>query len=360
MEVKVNDIILCIEKDTIEIKVKDKTWKTTSNMNSHILLGNGRSVLFESAKQIERSIYSTKFGKGILTRYRDLKGVNFAFDTLVWIEAATSHLYFEWIPVNDNGFEIAEIVWPLPFEKENNEYYLPKVNGVKLTSDSKEEMVGMFGGKDASMSFLAQCDTKKNAIMILNETYWDAKYHKDSNGLYIGWVPSLGKMNYRRVLRYIFIEDFEEAKLCNIYKEIQKENGNTLTLQKTEVFQKVNLVENAKSNRIQNAEGLFLDKSCPLTLLAEVKKAYAENRFESVILLEHFVDELEECQSPFHKMSRRECIEARNKVITYLQSKGIQVVLDQYVDYVNANVSFCVKENEEENLQLFEKIYKNN
>ena len=243
MEVKINEITLCVEAEKFTVATKTKKWESDSNFEAAILLNNERSVLFKNARKITQEEYESGSGKGVLTRYRDLKGVNFAFDTLIWIETSTSEVHFEWIPVNDQGFDIKEILWPAPLLHEEPKGYtlIPYMQGVLLKNEDPNAwksvpFEGQLCSAAAYMPWLSQIDEQRNGYIMINETPWDARYvieheeHQVGTKASMRWLPSLGKMGYRRRLRYVFKSDCDYNDMCKIYRQYVKEEGKLITL----------------------------------------------------------------------------------------------------------------------------------
>ena len=85
------------------------------------------------------------------------------------------------------------------------------------------------------MPWFGQVKEKEGYIAIC-ETPWDAGYYAvhPAKGPYthVGayFLPSLGKMDYRRVLRYTFETDCDYNRLCKIYRQYVKETGKLRTL----------------------------------------------------------------------------------------------------------------------------------
>lgn len=242
MEVIVKNTKLIYEQGNYTVIKNGFKWESDNEFKAEIILNNDRSVLFSNAKTIKIELYESGVGKGILTRYRDIKGVNFAFDTLVWIEKSTQNIYFEWIPVNDNGFDIKAIRWPNPFvfNKEDGYSLIPYRQGILLPNKweyhwDKIAFDGQLCSIAACMPFLAQIQNRNGYIMI-NETPWDAKYMVEHEAEICGtklsmcWLTSLGKMKYKRVLRYQFIDDCDHNDICKVYKQYVKEKGLFTTL----------------------------------------------------------------------------------------------------------------------------------
>lgn len=337
MEVRVKNSILRSKEEQFEIEVNGKIWKSHPNYKNTIVLNNGRSILFESAKQIEKSVFETSYGKGILTRYRDIKGVNFAFDTRIWIETSTQEIFFEWIPVNDNGFDIKEILWPSPMCCEGVSY-LPF--------------------KEHTFPWIAQIKENKEAYMMVSETPWDMGCAiLDSSYIQFKLYPSLGKMQYRRILRCVFMEEANIDQICTYYKKCLKEKGvTTLSLTK-EIPSCLTLDftqrKVSKFECIQNAEGSFKENQlCDTLMLAYIKQIISTEK-QKAILFKNF-NRLEECNNPSHRMSKKQCMEERIKVIQYVKAKDIAVYVEEMSEWI---LPYATLYSKEEDLGLLYKMY---
>ncbi|NBK96951.1 MAG: hypothetical protein EOM50_02825 [Erysipelotrichia bacterium] len=237
MQVQVKDTKLLVKNGNYTVEKDGYVWCSDEHFVAQIILNNDRCIAFEQAKDIRSEYYEDGCGKGILTRYRDLKGVNFAFDTLVWIEESTQDIFFEWIIVNDHGFDIKEVKWPNSFAFHQKDGYslIPYMQGILLpnTWDYDYEKLafnGQFCSSAAYMPWFAQIENEHGYIMI-NTTPWDARYvveHSASTHetkLSVRWLPSLAKMAYKRVLRYRFLKDCDHNTMCKVYREYAKETG---------------------------------------------------------------------------------------------------------------------------------------
>ena len=362
MEIRSNNIILNVEKDTFEVKTNNKTWKSDADFQAHIILNNGRKIKFENAKQISVEKISDDLKEGVLTRYRNLKRVNFAFDTMVWIEKATQNVYFEWIVVNDNGFDIKEVVWPAPI-KEEGCIYLPYYQGIELdTTQETKEIKAMFTSLEASMDFVGMIDSNKNGYMIINETPWDSTYTYKDASLQLAWLPSLGKMQYRRTLRYCFMQNTNMEALCAIYKQY-KEETNTCTY--TEAKKAATTIKLPALYTIQDADGSFTKEiMCAKNALLYIKANIDALKEVEYVNVDGFANrEMEECIHPHHKMSRKECMEARSKVFKYLKNKGYKLISEGCADWVLAYVDCIYWEEKREfgnKINLFEEVFNKN
>lgn len=208
---------------------------------------------FEDAKVKERKEVVSGVGKGIQTHYEgfDVNGtiVPYAFDTLVWTEDTTGDVYFEWIPICEEGLTVKRIYWPgeMEFEEKSDNWYtlLNEEQGILIPNTWENELGksmfnGFFGTASAYMPWFAQVKDRKGYIAICL-TPWNAGYKAEhpAGGPYthVGayFDPSLGKMEYRRILRYTFLDDCDYNDICKVYRDYVKEIGHFRSLEEKAV-----------------------------------------------------------------------------------------------------------------------------
>lgn len=212
-----------------------------------IVCKDGREFLFAQAAEIRHSIWKTGVGDGIRSRFAGFPGEDgkdFAFETIIWIENSTGDLFFEWLPLQEGNLAIEAVYWPtaLDFSQDSDRWYslLNIEQGVLLPNNWPHALEKLpFGGQLCScaayMPWFGQVRPGGGYISI-NLTPWDAAYQvrHPENGpetsLSWRWLPSLGKMDYRRCLRYTFRKDCDYNTLCKIYREYARETGLLTTL----------------------------------------------------------------------------------------------------------------------------------
>lgn len=244
-----------ISVDTIELEVKGadfsltidgEHWHSLASSLSRIVFKNEEILYFKDIKNIEHSLYQSGVGKGICTRYTDNR---FAFETLIWIEYATHHIYFEWIPIDENQVDIAQVYFPeaLTFDENKEDHYtLINLRQGQLIPNTWTPAIaplpfnGMFNSAAAYMPWFAQVKKDKGYIAIA-VTDSDAGYwidHPENAGYsHIGMyhLECLGKMRYRRVVRYTFLSSITYNDLCKVYRQYAIETGKLTTLKEKAV-----------------------------------------------------------------------------------------------------------------------------
>ena len=226
---------------------KENVYWQMPQRNNEIKLKNDRFVSFSSATSTKVSEYSNGCGKGIKVQYRDFRGVNFAFDTIVWIEDVSGDFIFEWLVVNEKGYDIKEIAWPSAMQSGKEGYSLiPYMQGVLLPYDYDYDWrdVLPFDGKLCSsaayMPWFAQVEKGKSYLLI-NETPWDAKYNvkhdgKGNDTLQMYMLPSLDKMIYKRIVRVQLYGDVTPTTIAKAYRCLVKDRGNLVTLKEKAIL----------------------------------------------------------------------------------------------------------------------------
>ena len=205
------------------------------NQDSFYVTKENQKIYF-SDDFIKLEERTTGLGKGIYTTYK-------YFDTYIWKEDSTNHYYFEWIPKVDEN--IKEVHFPDSFVCEDKDGYstIPYMQGLLIPNRydydySHIAFDGQFTSCAAYMPWLSQTNNGKGYIAI-NETPWDSKYtidHDDKGTrLQFVWLTSLGKMRYKRVVRYSFEPNMDYNRAAKIYREYVKETGLFKSLKEKEV-----------------------------------------------------------------------------------------------------------------------------
>jgi len=224
-----------------------RAWEQDSTNAPTILLTDGRRLPFASASHIHHRRYDSGVGTGILSSYDgfspDGTEMDFSFETLIWIEYATGDIRFELIPGRD-GLAFDRFLWPAPFvfNTPSNTAYtvMPVMQGLLIPNTWENEVRELpFGGQLCSaaayMPWFGQVEDRRGYIAIC-ETPWDAGYAIDHPaggpqshaGFY--FLPSLGRLAYRRVARFSFLNDCDYNSLCKIYRSYAAETGLLTTL----------------------------------------------------------------------------------------------------------------------------------
>ena len=130
----------------------------------------------------------------------------------------------------------------MEFTNPSKEWYtlLTHEQGVLIPNDWETELGaipfnGFFETAGGYMPWFGQVKEREGYIAIC-ETPWNGGYYANhpANGPYthvgVYFEPSLGKMDYRRIMRYTFASDCDYNTLCKIYRGYVNEQGRLRTL----------------------------------------------------------------------------------------------------------------------------------
>ena len=203
---------------------------------------------FTDARSVSHELFQNGIGTGIRSCFEGFEANGtvrpYSFETLIWIEAVSGDIRFEWLPVCEQGLSVKKVRWPgeMSFEKASRSWYsvLNHQQGLLVPNDwetALDHVVfnGFFETAGAYMPWFGQVKDREGYIAIC-ETPWNAGYTAEhpAGGPYshvgIYYEPSLGKMDYRRVLRYTLLSDCDYNDLCKVYRAYVRETGHLRTL----------------------------------------------------------------------------------------------------------------------------------
>ena len=263
LEVKTNTIQLRMDDNNLKFSFGkgDTEWNWTSEYRPKMECKEG-TVYFDEALEIHHELVQNGIGKGIRSSFAGFeiegKKVPYAFETYAWIEECTEDIFFEWIPICEEGLAVEKLFWPgeLELEEKRNDWYtlLNMQQGVLIPNDWETELTdipfdGYFETAGGYMPWFSQFK-EHNGYIAICTTPWNAGYQAEhpENGPYthvsVRFEPSLGKMEYKRVVRYTLIEDGDYNDACKIYRDYVREQGNFCTL-------------NEKASRVASVDNLI-------------------------------------------------------------------------------------------------------
>ena len=206
------------------------------------------TIYFADAKKISHEEWKTGIGHGILSHFEgfELNGADagIAFATIVWIEEVSGDVFFEWVPLSTETVKVKSVYWPgyMEFDEKKDSWYtlLNWQQGLLVpntwkTAVDKVVFDGFMGTAGAYMPWFGQVKDRAGYIAICEQP-WNAAYYTEhpAEGPYthvgIRWEPSLGKMDYRRVMKYSFVKDCDYNDLCKIYRNYVIEKGRFKSL----------------------------------------------------------------------------------------------------------------------------------
>lgn len=255
MDIVSNGIKIQFDETTLAFAFQKESgclWKWDKAYAPYLECEEG-DVLFSDAGEICHEAYHTGTGEGIMSTYggfvKDGKRVPYQFKTLVWAETVTGEVYCEWIPVNEEGLTVKKVFWPGPmeFDEKRADWYtlLTQRQGMLIPNTWHTELQllafdGMFGTAGAYMPWFAQVRGREGYLAVC-VTPWNARYQAEhpAGGPYtrvaMRFEPSLGKMDYRRVVKYTFLEDCDYNDICKAYRSDVDEQGRLRTLEEKAV-----------------------------------------------------------------------------------------------------------------------------
>ncbi len=240
---------LCFDKNTFAFRITSngEIWETDKEYKPYFCFRDEK-IYFENAEKIEHFEWNTGVGAGVrtvFTGFDNHEGLrNFSFQTVVWVEYATQDIYFELNPLVDADVLIGEFYWPGQLEfKEKDRNWYTVVNdrqGLMIPNDWPYEVGKMvFDGQMCSagafMPWFGQVRPKSAYIAIVLDP-WDAGYQVDhpeaSDYCHVAvrWLPSLGRLAYKRTIKFRFMQDADYNDLCKVYRQYAKEKALLVTL----------------------------------------------------------------------------------------------------------------------------------
>lgn len=223
-------------------------WKWDESYRPYMECKSGK-IYFSDARRISHQVFHSGVGDGILSTYRGFENhggeVPFEFQTLVWVENATQDVYCEWIPICEEGLKVEKIFWPGPMEfrepRDNWYTLLNNRQGMLIPNTWETELEtpvfdGFFGTAGAYMPWFAQVREREGYLAVC-VTPWNAGYQAEhpAKGPYtrvgIRFESSLGKMDYRRIVKYTFLSDCDYNDICKVYRNYVNEQGRLRTLE---------------------------------------------------------------------------------------------------------------------------------
>ncbi len=248
-KIEKNGIAVTLDEHKLSVSMKkgDTVWRWREEFQPRLVCEEGE-FLFQDAVNIFHENYSMGIGEGIRSRFegfvRDGREFPYSFETLIWEETATGNIFFEWIPLCEEGLHVKKVFWPgeMEFEEPRDGWYtlLTHQQGILIPNTwenglSPISFNGFFGTAGGYMPWFGQVKDGEGYIAIC-ETPWNGGYYAEhpAGGPYthvgIYFEPSLGKMDYRRIVRYTLASDCDHNTLCKVYRNYVNEQGRLRTL----------------------------------------------------------------------------------------------------------------------------------
>jgi hypothetical protein len=266
--IEYNNLQLTLDAKTQEVVIRtgSTVWQSREDSLPYMETQAGR-LAFSDAKSVRSETFQSGLGCGIRTIFRDFEAQGsvypYAFETIWFIEYATGNLFCEWIPLEEAGREllkVQKVFFPAPFDfgggtpvhtaadpaDENTMWYtlLTQRQGMLIPNGWETPLQALvFNGQyltaGAYMPWFGQVKERCGYIAI-SLTPWDggvqASHAAGEQCTTVGqWLmPSLGRMRYRRILRFSFLDDCDYNDLTKIYRTYVREQGRLVTLRQKE------------------------------------------------------------------------------------------------------------------------------
>lgn len=247
--IKVNSIRICFDEESLRYTLYkgEAKWEWSGSYKPRMECEEGE-VEFKDAVSISHEQVDNGLGTGIRSRYQGFSvggtEVPYTFETYVWVEQTTENIYFEWIPVCEDGLAVKRVYWPgaMDFEEKRDDWYtvLNYQQGLLIPNTWETELGpvvfdGFFGTAGAYMPWFGQIKEGEGCLALCT-TPWNGGYQAEhpAGGPYthanVYFEPSLGKMGYRRVMRYTLMSNCDYNDMCKAYRTYVNEQGKLRTL----------------------------------------------------------------------------------------------------------------------------------
>ncbi|NLX83521.1 MAG: hypothetical protein GXZ04_06885 [Clostridiales bacterium] len=215
------------------------TWRQDSSHRPCVRTKAG-TLFFDQAQDISLAPYKTGLGAGYQLRYSGFPGSDAAFETLLWVDDATSRLHCLFVPLSLN--EVVEVCWPAPMVADEPGSYavVPYMQGYLLPTDWPQEAPkppfnGQMCSSAAYMPWLGEITPKGGYLLHVTKP-WDSAYDclHPAGGptrLSVRHLPSLGQMQDERSVTYQFTKPGSDyVTLCKLYRGMAEEAGLAVPL----------------------------------------------------------------------------------------------------------------------------------
>lgn len=240
---------LCLNTENLGIKVTShgENWEFDKAYKPYFYIKE-QKIYFENAEKIEHYKWNTGVGTGVRSVFSGFGAQSdcdrLSFQTIVWIEYATEDVFFELNPFTEPNVMMGDVYWPgqMEFSKGNGDWYTVINNrqGLLIPNDWKYDVGkvvfdGQMCSAGAFMPWFGQVRPGAAYIGIVCNP-WDAGYQvahpagSDYCHVCVRWLPSLGKLAYKRTMKYRFMKNADYNDLCKVYREYAKEKALLVTL----------------------------------------------------------------------------------------------------------------------------------
>lgn len=202
-----------------------------------IIRADGTRLSFADAV-CDSSPYRTGVTDGVRASYRRFTDGKteypYTVETFVGLDLTDGTLRAEMRLEGDEKGELKEVRYPGAFALEAgpDEGYtvLPMMQGTLLPAGHPLEMEGgIIFERTAYLPIFGQVN-RGSGYLAVYDTPYDAQYHLHSSQVQPVFVPSLGRMGYKRVMLYQFREACDYTVMASLYRTYLRERGGLVTL----------------------------------------------------------------------------------------------------------------------------------
>lgn len=222
---------------SFEIRLKDTVWRWGAAPS--ITLSDGDVLLFSEAR-CEAAPRRTGVSDGVAAQYCAFRGKSGkAYEikayTFTWVNASTGELNFDIRVEGDKEGQIKALSYPAAFEfdaKPGEGYtVLPRMQGTLVPAGTEIRIAdGRIQERDGYLSFFGQVKNGSGYLAIYDTPY-DAHYGFSGGVVTPYFIPSLGKISYKRRMTYLFYDGCDYVTFAKAYRSYIKYKGRLVTLE---------------------------------------------------------------------------------------------------------------------------------
>ncbi|MBO4868695.1 MAG: hypothetical protein J5585_03170 [Clostridia bacterium] len=212
------------------VVVKGVEWRMTAA--PYIEFSDGRKIDFPAPFAVGGVCSGTC--DAIKAEYRGFEGSEIHAVAVIKMDRGTGDITFYINITGDEPCEINVVSYPGPFcfgvQPGHGYTVLPRMQGTIYPAGEKPVIeTGLIYERDGYMPLFGQVRDGTGYAAIF-ETPYDCRYTVDGDMIVPLWRTSLGKMNYPRVMRYIFRDECDYNVIAKCYRSYLIERGMLVTL----------------------------------------------------------------------------------------------------------------------------------
>ena len=226
------------ETTALSVKVSGTDIVWSWNSIPEIRLSDGGTLSFADAV-CESQELKTDVKDGVRAVYRDFRGADgtiypYIVETFVALDITSGDLLAEVRVNGDEPGAISGLVYPprMKFDAAVGEGYtvLPRMQGTLVPAGQTVQLIeGNIYDGDATIPIFGQIKNSCGYTAIY-DTPFDAKYELAGEEVQPYFIPSLGTLSYKRVMRYAFFAQGDFNTMAKKYRSYLAERGQLVTL----------------------------------------------------------------------------------------------------------------------------------